>query len=160
MRVPVQLPMSVAAEVCSFPPETEPARRLPSALLNKPFQARTLLSEVQVTPPSDEMKAMPPFSAATRRRPSEDDATDQQLLALLENRDVAPDALLPETGIPRDLERALSAAFITLSSYGTRASSVVRIHADSVHMIERSFDAEGAWSDVAISRTRTTQEGQ
>lgn len=91
---------------------------------------------------------------------SEDDASDQQLLALLENRDVAPDALLPETGIPRDLERALSAAFITLSSYGTRASSVVRIHADSVHMIERSFDAEGAWSDVAISRTRTTQEGQ
>ena len=89
---------------------------------------------------------------------SESDATDQQLLALLENRDVAPDALLPETGIPRDLERALSAAFIALPSYGTRASSVVRVHADSVHMIERSFDANGVCGDIALSRSRNAQE--
>jgi len=91
---------------------------------------------------------------------SEDDATDQQLLKLLENRETAPDTLLPETGIPRDLERALSAAFITLPAYGTRASSVVRIHADSVHMIERCFDAAGVRTDVAISRARTVQKGR
>jgi uncharacterized protein with NRDE domain len=89
---------------------------------------------------------------------SEDDATDQQLLALLENRDEAPDALLPQTGIPRDLERALSAVFIVLPAYGTRASSIVRIHEESVHMIERSFSAEGARGDVALSRSRL-QEG-
>ena len=71
---------------------------------------------------------------------------------------MAPDALLPQTGVPRDLERALSAAFIALPSYGTRASSIVRIHADSVHMIERSFDAEGMCGDVALSRSRL-QEG-
>lgn len=90
---------------------------------------------------------------------SEDDTTDQQLLALLQNREIAPDGLLPETGIPLDLERALSAAFITLPSYGTRASSVVRVHAESVHMIERSFDASGACGDVALSRSRNTPEG-
>ena len=86
---------------------------------------------------------------------SKDDATDQELLALLENREVAPDALLPKTGIPRDLERALSASFIALPSYGTRASSIVRIHEESVHMIERSFNAAGVCGDVAISRSRT-----
>ncbi len=88
---------------------------------------------------------------------SENDATDLQLLALLENREMTPDAQLPETGIPRDLERALSAAFIALPSYGTRASSVVRIHEDSVHMTERSFDADGACGDVALSRARTSE---
>ena len=90
---------------------------------------------------------------------SERDATDQQLLALLDNREVALDALLPQTGIPQDLERALSAAFITLPSYGTRASSVVRVHADTVHMIERSFDANGMIGDVALSRSRSSREG-
>lgn len=85
---------------------------------------------------------------------SEDEATDQQLLALLDNREVAPDNALPTTGIPLDLERALSAAFITLPSYGTRASSIVRVHADTVTMLERSFEPDGHHSDVAISRGR------
>jgi len=52
----------------------------------------------------------------------------------------------------------LSAVFIVLPAYGTRASSIVRIHEESVHMIERSFSAEGARGDVALSRSRL-QEG-
>ena len=67
---------------------------------------------------------------------------------------VAPDAVLPSTGIPLDLERALSAAFITLPSYGTRASTIVRVHADSVYMLERSFTPGMAANDVALSRAR------
>lgn len=86
---------------------------------------------------------------------SEADASDPQLLKLLEDRETAPDALLPKTGIPQDLERALSAAFITLPSYGTRASSVIRVHADSVHMLERSFNEAGVCGDVAMTRKRT-----
>jgi uncharacterized protein with NRDE domain len=85
----------------------------------------------------------------------EDETTDQQLLALLENSEVASESMLPETGIPLDLERALSAAFIALPAYGTRASTVVRVHQDSVYMLERSFNAEGRLSDVAISRARS-----
>ena len=88
---------------------------------------------------------------------SENETTDQQLLALLDNREVAPDGLLPQTGIPLDLERALSAAFITLPSYGTRASTIVRVHQGSVYMLERSFESGGPHSDVAISRTRVAQ---
>lgn len=85
---------------------------------------------------------------------SEDEASDQTLLALLEDRDVAPDALLPSTGIPLEFERALSAAFITLPTYGTRASTIVRVHDDSVTMIERSFEPDGSHRDVAMSRAR------
>ena len=85
---------------------------------------------------------------------SEDEASDQTLLALLEDRDVAPDALLPSTGIPLEFERALSAAFITLPTYGTRASTIVRVHDDSVTMIKRSFEPDGSHRDVAMSRAR------
>jgi uncharacterized protein with NRDE domain len=85
---------------------------------------------------------------------SEEEASDRQLLVLLDNREIAPDAALPETGIPLELERALSAAFIALPAYGTRASSIVRVHHDSVYMLERSFEPDGQQSDAAISRTR------
>lgn len=86
---------------------------------------------------------------------SEAEVSDEHLLALLSNRDLAPDSVLPQTGIPLDLERALSAAFITLPSYGTRASTIVRVHAESVTLLERCFDAAGqVGGDVAISRTR------
>ena len=90
---------------------------------------------------------------------SEAEATDQQLLALLDNREVAPDDLLPQTGVPLDLERALSAAFITLPGYGTRASTIVRVHADSVYMLERSFTPGAAPNDVALSRVRIAGQG-
>lgn len=90
---------------------------------------------------------------------SEDEASDQTLLALLEDRDVAPDALLPSTGIPLEFERALSAAFIALPTYGTRASTIVRVHQDSVSLLERSFAPEGVHADVAVSRARVFDAG-
>ena len=37
----------------------------------------------------------------------------------------APEAALPDTGVPVELERALSPAFLALETYGTRASTVV-----------------------------------
>lgn len=87
---------------------------------------------------------------------SEEEVSDRQLLTLLENREIAPDVELPSTGIPLELERALSAAFITLPAYGTRASSIVRVHHDSIYMLERSFEPGERQSDVAISRARVT----
>ena len=40
----------------------------------------------------------------------------------------APDCRLPETGVSLDMERLLSSAFIESPTYGTRASSLLRIH--------------------------------
>ena len=70
--------------------------------------------------------------------------SDAELLALLHNPTLAADDDLPTTGIPLEFERALSAAFIALPDYGTRASSVVRFEADSIAFLEQSFDTNGS----------------
>jgi uncharacterized protein with NRDE domain len=59
-------------------------------------------------------------AVATARSPRE---LEDGLLFLLRNRTVAPDGALPETGLPLEWERALSAAFVVLPDYGTRAST-------------------------------------
>ena len=66
-----------------------------------------------------------------------------RLLGLLHDPTRAPDAALPATGVSRELERALSATFIATPGYGTRASSVVRIHQHHAEFTEQSFDATG-----------------
>ena len=49
---------------------------------------------------------------------------------------VAPDELLPDTGVGLELERLVSPAFISSPDYGTNASTVLRIRRDG------SFDVE------------------
>ena len=69
----------------------------------------------------------------------------RRLLALLEDRTVAPDGSLPATGLPLDWERALSAAFVALPGYGTRASTALVVGADgAARFAERSFGEDGA----------------
>ena len=57
----------------------------------------------------------------------------KRLFALLGNPEIARDDALPQTGIALDVERALSAAFIRMPSYGTRSSTVL--------MVDRKGDA-------------------
>jgi len=94
----------------------------------------------------------------------------------LHDRQIAPDAELPDTGIGLPLERALSAAFIALPGYGTRACSVLRLRDARFEFLEQGFDASGCtgqhrygWSqaglcdaivDVATSADRTSAVGQ
>ncbi|WP_054815514.1 NRDE family protein [Nocardia arizonensis] len=57
----------------------------------------------------------------------------------------APEDLLPDTGVPREMERALSAGFIAHPVHGTRASTVLLVRADGVFdIVERSFGPLGA----------------
>lgn len=68
----------------------------------------------------------------------------EALLDLLNDREPAPDAELPATGLPLDRERLLSAPFVVSPTYGTRASSVLLF--DAAHratFVERDFDPEG-----------------
>jgi len=66
------------------------------------------------------------------------------LFELLADRGVAPDHELPQTGIDLQRERELSAVFISGERYGTRASTVVLVHANGdVLFIERSFGTGG-----------------
>lgn len=66
------------------------------------------------------------------------------LLALLADRAPAADGQLPDTGVGRELERALSPIFVHMDGYGTRSSSVLlRDHSGRVRFVERSFDEGG-----------------
>ena len=73
---------------------------------------------------------------------------DQELLRLLSNDAIAPDAELPQTGVASGTERALSAVFVRMPGYGTRASSVVSIGPHGADVTERSFDAHGFTTEV------------
>ncbi|MEO7106644.1 MAG: NRDE family protein [Rhodoferax sp.] len=76
------------------------------------------------------------------------DAADMRhYLPLLHNRRLAPDAALPRTGVPADLERVLSATFIATPGYGTRACSVVALHQNRAEFLEQSFGQQGFISE-------------
>lgn len=66
----------------------------------------------------------------------ESGAEPDDLFAVLADRTIAPDELLPDTGAGLEIERLASPAFITSDEYGTHASTVVRVRRDG------SFDAE------------------
>ena len=68
---------------------------------------------------------------------------DHALWDLLCDAEAAPDELLPRTGIPLERERALSTAFIATPDYGTRASTLLKIHAGGISVEERRFEAAG-----------------
>jgi len=66
------------------------------------------------------------------------------LFEILSDRRQAGEATLPDTGVPEEWERLLSAAFIVHPAYGTRASTVLTIENDGhVYFEERRFDASG-----------------
>lgn len=83
------------------------------------------------------------------------DATplDERLLDLLREETPAADAQLPDTGIPRERERYLSAIFVRGEAYGTRASTLAWRDADGgIGLVERRFGPAGA----AQGETRLT----
>lgn len=84
-------------------------------------------------------------------------ALEEKLLALLADRTLADDALLPSTGIAADWEKKLSAAFIRAPGYGTRASSVLLIGRNGeVRFRERSFAEDGALLEDRLFRFSAT----
>jgi uncharacterized protein with NRDE domain len=70
---------------------------------------------------------------------------------LLADRALARDDDLPQTGVPLEWERLLSAPFIHSPGYGTRCSTVVLItRNDHARFVERSFDAGGQLTGEAV----------
>ena len=66
------------------------------------------------------------------------------LFALLGDRTPADDEEIPETGLPPEWERALSAPFVVHERYGTRCSTLLLVErAGHTTLLERRFDAAG-----------------
>jgi uncharacterized protein with NRDE domain len=81
------------------------------------------------------------------------------LYAFLADRTPAPDAMLPSTGIARERERELSAAFVASARYGTRASTVIVVDANGkVRYSEKGYGPNGAplyGNDAALQLAQT-----
>ena len=77
---------------------------------------------------------------------------DEALFALLADPQRAADSELPETGVGLEIERLLSSVFIASPGYGTRASTLVKVHADGSRQIrERRFGPDGVrLGDVSL----------
>lgn len=67
----------------------------------------------------------------------------EPLFAALANPAEAEENELPDTGVPHDWEKRLSAAFIVGADYGTRASTVVLADDAGLWFEERSFGPQG-----------------
>lgn len=65
----------------------------------------------------------------------------EDLFSLLKNDTTAPDNELPETGLPYELEKAVSSVFIKTDNYGTRCSTVLLIdYQGNYTLTERRYD--------------------
>lgn len=85
----------------------------------------------------------------------------ENMLELLSNRRFAPDAELPDTGIGRDFERLLSAAFIVSPVYGTRCSTVFLLSRDGqANFLERRFGPDGRATGETREQWRTEHHAE
>jgi uncharacterized protein with NRDE domain len=89
------------------------------------------------------------------------DSLGDALFEALSDRTPAPDSLLPSTGVPLELERALSPAFIRTAdaAYGTRSTTLViteRVNKRLVtHVLERTYSPTGG---MALLRRSTLKD--
>ncbi|WP_340677762.1 NRDE family protein [Paraglaciecola sp.] len=68
---------------------------------------------------------------------------DADLFTLLLDSSQAPDAQLPQTGVPLEWERRLSSIFIHGQDYGTRSSTILKINKKrQVSWSERTFNQD------------------
>jgi len=71
------------------------------------------------------------------------DVLVEDLFKLLQDNREGEESTLPETGLPKDLEKKVSAMFIRTENYGTRCSTVLLVAKDgSVRFEERSYVPE------------------
>jgi len=68
----------------------------------------------------------------------------EAFFAILGDREIVPDASLPDSGVSLEWERMLSAIFVKSDTYGTRASTVLTRHRlGSIRMEEHRFGPDG-----------------
>ena len=83
-----------------------------------------------------------------------DGVDEQSLMELLQDKEHAPDEQLPSTGVPLDIEKALSAQFLQWEGYGTvNTTGILWSHEGEVVMIEkRTHPAEENRVQFTISQ--------
>jgi uncharacterized protein with NRDE domain len=81
-----------------------------------------------------------------------DSATIFPLFEALGDTTIAPDALLPDTGVGQALERTLSPPFVSGELYGTRCSSIVLAAPDHFVFAERRFGPNAVPAGASLQK--------
>lgn len=108
------------------------------------------LSNASFDTPWPKVQSLKQAMAAALVATDDEKALSSALFDALADRTRAADCALPDTGIGREREKVLSAAFIVTPDgrYGTRCSTVLigqrQGAAWRLRLVERSFDAQGA----------------
>jgi uncharacterized protein with NRDE domain len=69
-----------------------------------------------------------------------------KLFEMLNDKTLAPDSDLPDTGLPVETEKKISSIFVENKNYGTRSSTVILIDKDNrVTFIEKSLNGNKEW---------------
>jgi uncharacterized protein with NRDE domain len=89
-------------------------------------------------------KALEAWLGSARSQADIDRDALAPLFDALADQGIAPDTLLPETGVGLELERSLSPLFIAGERYGTRCSTIVLAGKDHVVFAERRFGPNAA----------------
>ncbi|GLH70492.1 hypothetical protein GETHPA_20250 [Geothrix rubra] len=97
----------------------------------------------------------PKAEALRERLAAVDPGDDAALLALLEDDRPFEEAHLPRTGVPLAWERALSPIFVKTPTYGTRASTLLRLGRETVSVLEQRFTASGREGRTAVAFPRS-----
>lgn len=81
------------------------------------------------------------------------------LFAILADRAIPADDLLPDTGVGIELERILSPRFISAPAYGTRSSTIILIGRNGeVTFIEKTFNGQPEETKSVIFQFRIEEE--
>lgn len=73
----------------------------------------------------------------------------EELFSILDDKEIPPDSLLPDTGVPIDLERTLSTIHIDTPSYGTMYKTAILIRKDGhVTFYERELKSTGLFGPI------------
>ena len=71
------------------------------------------------------------------------DTLVDDLFLMLSDKTLSPKKELPDTGLPKDIEKKISSIFVETPDYGTRSSTVIlKDKKDTVTFIEKSLDTE------------------
>ncbi|MDX1640928.1 MAG: NRDE family protein [Balneolaceae bacterium] len=81
----------------------------------------------------------------------EEEPEEEHLFRMLQNDERYPIEELPDTGLPKETEKAVSSIFIKTDNYGTRSSTVVTFDDKrNVHFAERSYKAGSKNTDKTV----------
>ncbi len=83
---------------------------------------------------------------------NEGEVEPSKLYSILTNDRVADDSELPDTGIPKEMERAISPAFIRTEKYGTRSSTVLLVDKNGQVTYEEQRYKDGTTETEEVNR--------